>query len=183
LHRQFLETQAEATRIFERLWSGAPHTAPRPQPIAAASSRATTAPIVAPAPAPASASSAAWTPAAPPVAVPIAVPSSGSGSGVTPPTSMSDRSAIAGTVLRVVVENTGYPIGMLELGMGLDADLGIDSIKRVEILSALQEALPQAPILGSDQLSDLRTLADIVAALAAGGEPDSGATASDATTS
>ncbi len=31
---------------------------------------------------------------------------------------------------------------MLELDMRLDTDLGIDSIKRVEILSAVQERLP-----------------------------------------
>ena len=31
---------------------------------------------------------------------------------------------------------------MLDLDMGLESDLGIDSIKRVEILSALQERLP-----------------------------------------
>ena len=36
------------------------------------------------------------------------------------------------------------PIDMLELDMRLDADLGIDSIKRVEILSAVQDRLPEA---------------------------------------
>ena len=35
---------------------------------------------------------------------------------------------------------TGYPVEMLELDMTLDNDLGIDSIKRVEILSALQKS-------------------------------------------
>ena len=40
---------------------------------------------------------------------------------------------------------------MLELDMRLDADLGIDSIKRVEILSAVQERLPEAPSLGPEQ--------------------------------
>ena len=34
---------------------------------------------------------------------------------------------------------------MLDLDMRLDADLGIDSIKRVEILSGIQERLPDAP--------------------------------------
>ena len=36
---------------------------------------------------------------------------------------------------------------MLELEMALDTDLGIDSIKRVEILSTLQERLPGAPAI------------------------------------
>ncbi|HTU89480.1 MAG TPA: beta-ketoacyl synthase N-terminal-like domain-containing protein, partial [Gemmataceae bacterium] len=45
-------------------------------------------------------------------------------------------------LLEVIAEKTGYPAEMLDLDMALDADLGIDSIKRVEILSALQERLP-----------------------------------------
>ena len=45
----------------------------------------------------------------------------------------------------MIAEKTGYPVEMLDLDMALDADLGIDSIKRVEILSALQEQLPGAP--------------------------------------
>ena len=71
----------------------------------------------------------------------------------------SDR--ITGTLLSVVSEKTGYPVEMLELEMGLDSDLGIDSIKRVEILSALQERLPSAPVIGPEQMGSLRTLADI----------------------
>ena len=52
---------------------------------------------------------------------------------------------MAPTLLEVIAGKTGYPVEMLELDMALDADLGIDSIKRVEILSALQEELPGAP--------------------------------------
>ena len=51
---------------------------------------------------------------------------------------------------------------MLDVSMNLDADLGIDSIKRVEILSALQEVLPDAPAVPPDQLGELRTLSQIV---------------------
>ena len=43
----------------------------------------------------------------------------------------------------MVAEKTGYPTEMLELDMELEADLGIDSIKRVEILSAMQEKHPE----------------------------------------
>ena len=53
---------------------------------------------------------------------------------------------MAETLLQVVADKTGYPIDMLELDMQLDADLGIDSIKRVEIFSAVQDRLPEAPI-------------------------------------
>ncbi len=66
------------------------------------------------------------------------------------------------TLLQVVSEKTGYPVDMLSLEMGLDADLGIDSIKRVEILSALQEALPGTPAVGPEQLGELHTLEHIV---------------------
>ncbi|WP_299496162.1 beta-ketoacyl synthase N-terminal-like domain-containing protein, partial [uncultured Shewanella sp.] len=38
------------------------------------------------------------------------------------------------TMLAVVAEKTGYPTEMLALDMDMEADLGIDSIKRVEIL-------------------------------------------------
>src|SRR5690606_4975117 len=87
-------------------------------------------------------------------------------------------SGIADTLLAVVAEKTGYPVAMLELGMGLDADLGIDSIKRVEILSSLQERLPTAPVIGPEQLGELHTLADIAAFL--GGTSASGASGQDA---
>ncbi len=50
-------------------------------------------------------------------------------------------------LLEVVAEKTGYPIEMLELGMSLDADLGIDSIKRVEIFSTMEERLPAPSLL------------------------------------
>ncbi len=70
-------------------------------------------------------------------------------------------------LLEVIAEKTGYPAEMLELDMGLDSDLGIDSIKRVEILSALQEKLPEAPAIRPEQLGSLQTLRQIVEQLAA----------------
>src|SRR5205085_561704 len=68
-------------------------------------------------------------------------------------------------LLEVVAEKTGYPVEMLELDMSLDADLGIDSIKRVEILSALQTRLPAAPVVKPEDLGRLQTLRQIVAFL------------------
>ena len=52
---------------------------------------------------------------------------------------------VAATLLSVVAEKTGYPMETLELSQSLDGDLGVDSIKRVEILSAIQEKLPRCP--------------------------------------
>ncbi|MGO9920019.1 MAG: SDR family NAD(P)-dependent oxidoreductase [Isosphaeraceae bacterium] len=73
---------------------------------------------------------------------------------------------IAQVLLETVAEKTGYPLDMLELDMKLDADLGIDSIKRVEILSAVQDRVPSVSTLRPEQLGALRTLRDIAAELA-----------------
>lgn len=68
-------------------------------------------------------------------------------------------------MLNAVADKTGYPVDMLELSMDMEADLGIDSIKRVEILGAVQKAVPQLPEVDSSVLGQLRTLADVVAYL------------------
>jgi len=68
-------------------------------------------------------------------------------------------------VLAIVAEKTGYPVEMLELDMDMEADLGIDSIKRVEILSAVQERVPGMPELNPDVLAEFRTLQQIVDAM------------------
>jgi acyl carrier protein len=68
-------------------------------------------------------------------------------------------------LLRIVSEKTGYPTEMLALDMDMEADLGIDSIKRVEILGALQEAHPHLPEIQAQALAELRTLASIVEAI------------------
>ena len=85
-----------------------------------------------------------------------------------PANGASDSADIAAVLLGVVAEKTGYPVDMLDVSMNLDADLGIDSIKRVEILSALQEVLPGAPVVAPDQLGELRTLSQIVDLLSDG---------------
>ncbi len=58
-------------------------------------------------------------------------------------------------LLAVVSEKTGYPADMLDVDMELDSDLGIDSIKRVEIFSALQERLPSAPVPKPEHMGTL----------------------------
>ena len=44
------------------------------------------------------------------------------------------------TLLKIVEDRTGYPIEMLDPDAILEADLGIDSIKRVEIIAAFRRA-------------------------------------------
>uniref|UniRef100_UPI0026019099 SDR family NAD(P)-dependent oxidoreductase n=1 Tax=uncultured Shewanella sp. TaxID=173975 RepID=UPI0026019099 len=65
----------------------------------------------------------------------------------------------------VVSDKTGYPVEMLNLEMDMEADLGIDSIKRVEILASVQDKLPELPELNPDDLSECRTLGEIVSYL------------------
>ena len=84
----------------------------------------------------------------------------------TPPLQLASSDAVTAMLLEVIAEKTGYPAEMLELDMALDADLGIDSIKRVEILSALQERLPDAPPVKPEHLGTLHTLRHIAAFLA-----------------
>jgi acyl transferase domain-containing protein len=80
----------------------------------------------------------------------------------TPTTTAIDQTLLSHTLLQVVSEKTGYQPEMLELGMDMEADLGIDSIKRVEILNGIQEKLPHLPEVNPEELSELRTLAQIV---------------------
>ncbi len=68
-------------------------------------------------------------------------------------------------MLGVVSEKTGYPVEMLNLGMDLEADLGVDSIKRVEILSAMRERQPGLPEVDAETMGALKTLGQVVAAL------------------
>jgi len=74
-----------------------------------------------------------------------------------------DLDYIQKVMMAVVAEKTGYPVEMLELEMDMEADLGIDSIKRVEILGAVQETIPDLPELNPEDLAELRTLGEIVA--------------------
>jgi acyl carrier protein len=69
---------------------------------------------------------------------------------------------LSDALLRIVDEKTGYPIDMLELSMDMEADLGIDSIKRVEILGAMRESFPNLPQFSPEELAELRTLQQIV---------------------
>src|SRR5689334_8464936 len=51
---------------------------------------------------------------------------------------------------------------MLAAHMDLEADLGIDSIKRVEILSAVRRSAPDLPEVDPVELGKLRSLGEIV---------------------
>jgi hypothetical protein len=81
------------------------------------------------------------------------------------------REDLTKILLDLVSERTGYPPEMLGLDQDLEADLGIDSIKRVEIVGAFQNQLPPIfvqKLTGENHdLSRVRTLNGWVDALVA----------------
>ncbi|MFK7936936.1 MAG: beta-ketoacyl synthase N-terminal-like domain-containing protein, partial [Saprospiraceae bacterium] len=85
---------------------------------------------------------------------------------VTTPTSNTDTAIgndkLAEILLAVISDKTGYPAEMLELEMDMEADLGIDSIKRVEIFGAMTEDYPEVSGINPSELAELRTLQQIV---------------------
>jgi acyl transferase domain-containing protein len=104
--------------------------------------------------------------AAPAVAISASAPAVAPQPAVAAPASGGlDAQALTAALLEIVSEKTGYPQDMLDLNMDMEADLGIDSIKRVEILGAMQTRFPQLPKIGADRLSELHTLSQITAAL------------------
>jgi acyl transferase domain-containing protein/NAD(P)-dependent dehydrogenase (short-subunit alcohol dehydrogenase family) len=83
-----------------------------------------------------------------------------------PETTHDDQKDIENHLLSTVSQLTGYPVEMLALDMDIETDLGIDSIKRVEILSALEEKMPDLPTVSPDVMGTLKTLGQIVEYLA-----------------
>ncbi|KAM3107979.1 beta-ketoacyl synthase N-terminal-like domain-containing protein [Phormidesmis sp. 146-20] len=75
---------------------------------------------------------------------------------------LDDLSALVDALLAIVSEKTGYPAEMLELDLDMEADLGIDSIKRVEIMGTMQQQFPDYPVANPEDLGELRTLRQIV---------------------
>jgi malonyl CoA-acyl carrier protein transacylase len=82
------------------------------------------------------------------------------------PAAAAPDPALTEGLLTVVSEKTGYPRETLELGMDMESDLGIDSIKRVDILGTMQTRFT-LPRLAPEELAELRTLAQVVAHLQA----------------
>jgi acyl transferase domain-containing protein/acyl carrier protein len=72
-----------------------------------------------------------------------------------------DKEKLRETLINIVSDKTGYPVEMLDLSMDIEADLGIDSIKRVEILGGLLELYPDLPRPNPEELAQLATLEQI----------------------
>ena len=65
-----------------------------------------------------------------------------------------DAEGIKDLLLGIVEDRTGYPRDMLGMDQNMEADLGIDSIKRVEIVGALMKTLPAGQLAGADNASE-----------------------------
>ncbi|HEX3426507.1 MAG TPA: beta-ketoacyl synthase N-terminal-like domain-containing protein, partial [Acidimicrobiales bacterium] len=87
---------------------------------------------------------------------------------VAPPAPVSrTRGELLEAIVAVVSDRTGYPVDMLGADLDLEADLSIDSIKRIEIVGDLVARLGLAGADGLDdalveQLTALKSLAQIV---------------------
>ncbi|OSM07321.1 putative polyketide-type polyunsaturated fatty acid synthase PfaA [Magnetofaba australis IT-1] len=188
-HHAFLQTMERALTALGQDAGGAPlpplqplapmppMPAPAPMPMAApapmappsmaaAPSAQSMAPPAMSAPAPVAAAPIAAASVAPPpapvVQTPVAPPPAPAASPAQDPQTL---------LYAVVAEKTGYPEEMLQAEMEIEAGLGIDSIKRVEIFSALQERMPQLEEVEPAQIADWRTLGDILNHLASQSAP------------
>ncbi|MGN0064833.1 MAG: SDR family NAD(P)-dependent oxidoreductase [Nocardioides sp.] len=77
-----------------------------------------------------------------PVVEPVETPvSTSSTSGPSPVETRLTTADLMAAVQQVVADRTGYPVDMLEPDLDLEADLSIDSIKRLEIVGELADTL------------------------------------------
>lgn len=79
-----------------------------------------------------------------------------------------DMEFIKTTLLSAVSDKTGYPVEMLGLDLDLEADLSIDSIKRMEIIGEMRERLQLGDDIGSTEenffkMASLKTLNELIA--------------------
>src|SRR6056297_530213 len=136
--RDYLQSECDPSAAA----SGSSSVAPPPS----ASVSASTPSVMAVPPAPAEPSSAA---------VPAGTVASSVGEGTA-----LDASELEAFLVNFVVEQTGYPQEIVEMDADLEADLGIDSIKKAQLFGELREHFDVTP---SDDLSldDFPTLADV----------------------
>ena len=76
----------------------------------------------------------------------------------------ADAAMATRVVMEVLAAKTGYDTEMIEDDMELETELGIDSIKRVEILSEVQSQL-NVEAKNVDALSRTRTVGEVIAAM------------------
>ncbi len=184
-HEQFQRTMAESHAAYLRLSESAllgltalaqpGAVVPRPGAVPGSSAAAQTSALSACPPTPTRAASAPGqhsgpATAAAPAGVVVETPSATAPASMAVPVAAPLAPAgvaLEPLLLAIVAEKTGYPVEMLQLDMDLEGDLGIDSIKRVEILAAVDERAPQLPKLDRARLGALHTLREILGYLQA----------------
>jgi acyl transferase domain-containing protein/NAD(P)H-dependent flavin oxidoreductase YrpB (nitropropane dioxygenase family)/NAD(P)-dependent dehydrogenase (short-subunit alcohol dehydrogenase family)/acyl carrier protein len=77
-----------------------------------------------------------------------------------------DAKGVADALIAMISERTGYPPEMLDLDLNIEADLGIDSIKRVEILGEFRKQYIGASTdhvrVAMEQITRKKTLREVV---------------------
>ena len=172
-HEKFLDTQAQAGRTLAAIMEQSRgNGSAEPAPIMMAQNSA---PMPEPAPAPAPEPALRSAPEPVPVHVPEPVQVHTPGPEHTiednPAPAMEQEqsgqadSRMKHAVFEIVSRLTGFPEEMLEPDMDIESDLGIDSIKKVEIISELEKAMPSCRGLNPDQMGSVRTLNDLCLSL------------------
>ncbi|WP_300671386.1 type I polyketide synthase [Desulfoluna sp.] len=93
-----------------------------------------------------------------PALEPLSAPAPGRGEGASKSVErpvqdrLPETKPVKELLLEIIADKTGYPIEMLDLNLDLEADLSIDSIKRIEILGELNARLALVP--GEDENSE-----------------------------
>jgi NAD(P)-dependent dehydrogenase (short-subunit alcohol dehydrogenase family)/acyl carrier protein len=168
-YQQVMQRFLETERAVMLAYLGAPRPAERPpQPARRAIAMPAAAGNGSPPPAPGpDTGTNGIAPAVAPAAAPAPAPAAA-------PAAPGDVKA---KLLAVVSERTGYPVEMLDLDADMEADLGIDSIKRVEIAGTMIQDLPAGETdLDLEQITATRTLREVIDALE-GGASGTGAVA------
>jgi hypothetical protein len=169
LSRLFLETQKRVMTSYLEASGGRRSSLEQgPKPLVATAAAGRTAGEASAGPAPQEVSAAGPTP-------PVAAAAESDGAQVMAATAGAapgmDRQALTESLMKIVGERTGYPREMLDLNLDLEADLGIDSIKRMEILGHfLQGLFPPEAGGPPEELADLggiKTLGEIIQRAAA----------------
>ena len=87
---------------------------------------------------------------------------------------LTDADALQSMLLDLVSEKTGYPKDVLSLTSNLEADLGIDSIKRVEILGTFRRRTGAIRDEDMEIVSGLKTLQQVLEFVTRTKEPAAG---------
>ncbi|MHC0053389.1 SDR family NAD(P)-dependent oxidoreductase [Actibacterium sp. D379-3] len=178
--REFLRVQESVMLAYMGQAPAQPQAFDMPLPSYSAPAPAMTAPMPAPTPMPVPTPAPAPVAAAPaPVAAAPAAPAPAPTPTPAPAAAAAPKAIdLLGSFTAIIADKTGYPEDALDPDQEMEADLGIDSIKRMEILGALRKILPddaseamRADMDSVVELSTIREIVDFVSAKVAGGAP------------